>query len=37
MNGWKEFEPVSLDITMSCGDIHMLNAQIQKHGDDFTF
>ena len=26
-----------LVITMSCGDIHMLNAQIQKHGDDFTF
>ena len=21
MNGWKEFEPVSLDITLSCGDL----------------
>ncbi len=29
---WK---PGDLVITMSCGDIHLLNAQIQKHGDDY--
>lgn len=28
--GW---QPGDLVITMSCGDIHLLNAQIQKHGD----
>lgn len=27
------WQPGDLVITMSCGDIHMLNAQIQKHGD----
>ncbi|MDO5300360.1 MAG: UDP-N-acetylmuramate--L-alanine ligase [Clostridia bacterium] len=26
-----------LVITMSCGDIHLLNAQIQKHGDENPF
>jgi len=30
------WQPGDLVITMSCGDIHMLNAQIQKHGDDCT-
>ena len=30
---WK---PGDLVITMSCGDIHLLNAQIQKHGDDYS-
>ena len=27
------WQPGDLVITMSCGDIHLLNAQIQKHGD----
>lgn len=27
--------PGDLVITMSCGDIHLLNAQIQRHGDHF--
>ena len=30
------WQPGDLVITMSCGDIHLLNAQIQKHGDDYT-
>ena len=25
-----------LVITMSCGNIHLLNAQIQKHGDSWV-
>lgn len=29
------WQPGDLVITMSCGDIHMLNAQIQKHGDHY--
>lgn len=29
------WQPGDLVITMSCGDIHMLNAQIQKHGDSW--
>jgi len=29
------WQPGDLVITMSCGDIHLLNAQIQKHGDDY--
>lgn len=29
------WQPGDLVITMSCGDIHMLNAQIQKHGDGY--
>ena len=28
--------PGDLVITMSCGDVHLLNAQIQKHGDYWT-
>lgn len=31
------WQPGDLVITMSCGDIHMLNAQIQKHGDQNPF
>lgn len=27
------WQPGDLVITMSCGDIHLLNAQIQRHGD----
>ena len=30
------WQPGDLVITMSCGDIHLLNQQIQKHGDDFS-
>ena len=30
------WQPGDLVITMSCGDVHLLNAQIQKHGDDYT-
>ena len=30
------WQPGDLVITMSCGDIHLLNAQIQKHGDDYA-
>ena len=30
------WQPGDLVITMSCGDIHMLNAQIQKHGDTWS-
>ena len=29
------WQPGDLVITMSCGDVHLLNAQIQKHGDDY--
>ncbi|MBP3657191.1 MAG: UDP-N-acetylmuramate--L-alanine ligase [Clostridia bacterium] len=29
------WQPGDLVITMSCGDIHLLNAQIQKHGDNY--
>lgn len=29
------WQPGDLVITMSCGNIHLLNAQIQKHGDDW--
>ena len=29
------WQPGDLVITMSCGDIHLLNAQIHKHGDDY--
>jgi len=31
----KNWQPGDLVITMSCGDIHLLNVQIQKHGDDY--
>ncbi len=31
------WQPGDLVITMSCGNIHLLNAQIQKHGDDYSF
>ncbi|MBQ2835205.1 MAG: UDP-N-acetylmuramate--L-alanine ligase [Clostridia bacterium] len=31
----ENWQPGDLVITMSCGDIHMLNAQIQRHGDDY--
>ena len=31
------WQPGDVVITMSCGDVHLLNAQIQKHGDDYTF
>ena len=31
----ENWQPGDLVITMSCGDIHLLNAQIQKHGDDY--
>ncbi|MBP3427469.1 MAG: UDP-N-acetylmuramate--L-alanine ligase [Clostridia bacterium] len=30
------WQPGDLVITMSCGDVHLLNAQIQKHGDDYV-
>lgn len=30
------WQPGDLVITMSCGDIHLLNAQIQKHGETWT-
>ena len=30
------WQPGDLVITMSCGNINLLNAQIQKHGDDFS-
>ena len=33
----ENWQPGDLVITMSCGDVHLLNAQIQKHGDDYTF
>jgi len=29
------WQPGDLVITMSCGDVHLLNAQIQRHGDTF--
>lgn len=32
----ENWQPGDLVITMSCGDIHLLNAQIQKHGDDYA-
>ena len=32
----ENWQPGDLVITMSCGDIHLLNAQIQQHGDDFA-
>ena len=32
----KNWQPGDLVITMSCGDVHLLNAQIQKHGDDYA-
>jgi len=31
----ENWQPGDLVITMSCGDIHLLNQQIQKHGDDY--
>ena len=31
----KNWQPGDLVITMSCGNIHLLNAQIQEHGDDY--
>ncbi|MBQ4266416.1 MAG: UDP-N-acetylmuramate--L-alanine ligase [Clostridia bacterium] len=31
----ENWQPGDLVITMSCGDVHLLNAQIQKHGDDY--
>ncbi len=31
------WQPGDLVITMSCGNIHLLNAQIQEHGDDYHF
>lgn len=30
------WQPGDLVITMSCGDIHLLNAQIQAHGDNYS-
>ena len=33
----ENWQPGDLVITMSCGDIHLLNQQIQKHGDHFQF
>ena len=30
------WQPGDLVITMSCGNIHLLNAQIQQHGDGWT-
>ena len=30
------WQPGDLVITMSCGDVHLLNAQIQKHGDNYV-
>ncbi len=32
----KTWQPGDLVITMSCGDVHLLNAQIQKHGDHYA-
>jgi len=32
----QSWQPGDLVITMSCGDIHLLNAQIQRHGDDYS-
>ncbi len=31
----ERWQPGDLVITMSCGNIHLLNAQLQKHGDNF--
>ena len=31
------WQPGDLVITMSCGDIHLLNAQIQRHGEANPF
>ncbi len=31
----EHWAPGDLVITMSCGDIHLLNAQIQRHGDHY--
>ena len=31
----ENWQPGDLVITMSCGNIHLLNAQIQEHGDDY--
>ena len=44
MNGWNEFEPVSLDITLSCGDLDdaidgfntLLMQGYMAHPDDFN-
>jgi len=33
----ENWQPGDLVITMSCGNIHLLNAQIQKHGDEYSF
>ena len=32
----ENWQPGDLVITMSCGDIHLLNKQIQEHGDNYT-
>ena len=32
----ENWQPGDLVITMSCGDIHLLNKQIQDHGDNYT-
>ena len=32
----ENWQPGDLVITMSCGDIHLLNQQLQNHGDSFT-
>ena len=32
----ENWQPGDLVITMSCGDIHLLNQQIQKHGDEYA-
>ena len=32
----QNWQPGDLVITMSCGDIHLLNKQIQDHGDTYT-
>ena len=44
MKGWKEFEPVSLDITMTCGDLDdaidgfntLLMQGYMAHPEDFN-